>query len=52
MGVAQIARSSGTLVYPQSHVASTSDLTLYESSFQNFGFYTREDTGSSTRIPE
>ena len=41
MGVGQIARSSGTLVYPQSHVASTSDLTLYESSFQNFGFYTQ-----------
>src|SRR5260370_1389933 len=41
VGVRQPARGTSSLVYPQSHVASTSDLTLYESSFQNFGFYTQ-----------
>src|SRR5690242_6078091 len=50
----QPVRSASTLAYPQSHVASTSDLTLYESSFQNFGFYAQgrywvfyEDSGIS-----
>ena len=41
MGVGQPSRGAGALIYPQYHVASTSDLTLYESSFQNFGFYTQ-----------
>jgi hypothetical protein len=41
MGVSQPARTASSLPYPQSHVASTSDLTLYESSFQNFGFYSQ-----------
>jgi len=38
-GVGQPVRSASIQAYPQYHVASTSDLTLYESSFQNFGFY-------------
>jgi hypothetical protein len=39
--IGQVARSANTLVYPEHQVTSTSTETLYESSFQNFGFYSQ-----------
>lgn len=41
MNVGDRAPSATSLTSGQFRVASTSDLTLYESSFQNFGFYTQ-----------
>lgn len=41
IGAGTPARTTSSPSYPQYHVTSTSDLTLYESSFQNFGFYTQ-----------